>query len=119
MTLLAATKYFFRPATAAPAALLTMAGMTQAALADGRLGGDGYHHMWGGGVSMMFLGPFMMIIFLVVVVALVVLAVRWLLPGTGVSSSAASSARAVLDERFARGEIDAEDYRARRAELEK
>lgn len=33
------------------------------------------------------------------------------------SAAASSSARSILDERFARGEIDDEEYRRRRAEL--
>lgn len=98
---------------------LATSGLTQAALADGKNGGDGYHHMWGGGMSMMFMGPFMMIVFLAVIVVIAVLVVRWLLPASGSATPAASSARTILDERFARGEIDAEDYRARCAELAK
>ncbi len=98
---------------------LATAGLTQAALADSRLGGEGYHHMWGDGVSMMFMGPVMMIVLLAVIVVIAVLAVRWLLPNSASASPAASSARTILDARFARGEIEAEDYRGRCAELEK
>ncbi|MDA1098579.1 MAG: SHOCT domain-containing protein [Proteobacteria bacterium] len=94
------------------------AGLAQFAIADSQTGG-GYQHMWGGGMSMMFLGPFMMIVFLAVIVVIAVLAARWLLPASGSASSSGSSARTILDERFARGEIDAEEYRARCAELGK
>jgi putative membrane protein len=36
----------------------------------------------------------------------------------GASEPRISTARQILDERFARGEIDEEDYRARRRELD-
>jgi len=97
---------------------LMTAGFAQTALADGQNGG-GYQHMWGGGMSMMFMGPFMMIIFLAVIVVIAVLAARWLLPASGSAPSPGSSARTILDERFARGEIDTEEYRARCAEIAK
>ena len=68
---------------------------------------------------MMFMGPVMMILLLAVIVVIAVLAARWLLPHSASASPAASSARTILDERFARGEIEAEEYRARCAELDK
>jgi putative membrane protein len=80
--------------------------------------GDGFHHMWGGGWYMMLMGPFSMILFLVVLVAAVVLVVKWLLPNADRSAPSGSSARAILDERFARGEIDAEEYKAKREAIE-
>ncbi len=68
---------------------------------------------------MMFMGPLMMIIIVVVVVAVALFMARWFLPTSASANSAISNARGILDERFARGEIDADDYRARCAELEK
>jgi putative membrane protein len=105
---------------AATAALGTVlvAGLTQAALADGQHTGENSHHMWEDGMSLMFMGPLMMIVLLAVVVVIAVLVVRWLSPGSASTGRGASSARAILDERFARGEIEAEDYRARCAELD-
>ncbi len=97
---------------------LATAGFIQTGLANGTNGEHG-HHMWGGGWSMMFMGPFMMIVFLAAIIVIAVLAARWLLPKSETGSAAASNARGILDERFARGEIDAEEYRARCAELEK
>lgn len=97
-------------------ATLAMAGSIGTALADGSGGAGGYHHMWGGGGSMMFMGSFMMIFFLIVVVVIAVIAAKWF---TSSGDTAGSSARAILDERFARGEIDADEYRARREALEK
>jgi putative membrane protein len=63
------------------------------------------------------------IAFTVLLVALVILGIRWLLRSLNSSSPAASSPRAedaalaVLRERFARGEIDADEYEQRRRTL--
>ena len=75
--------------------------------------------MWPGGwYGMMFLGPVMMLLFIAAVVVLVVLAVRWL-GGTGGAAPRASQSRAleILKERFARGEIDKEEFEERRRAL--
>ncbi len=83
-----------------------------------------YEHrmMWDGGWHGWFLGPLMMILFLAIAVAVVVLIVRWL-GGTGHSSAATpapkqSSAVAILKDRFARGEIDKEEFENKRRILE-
>ncbi|WP_375691732.1 SHOCT domain-containing protein [Pseudooceanicola sp. LIPI14-2-Ac024] len=73
---------------------------------------DDYGHMmnWGYGFGMIF-GPILWII----VLGLVVAGVIWLVRGTGQTpAKAGSSAMAELDLRLARGEIDAEDYAARK-----
>ena len=65
----------------------------------------------------------MMILFLAIAVAVVVLIIRWL-GGTGHSGSATPSAPArkhaidILKERFARGEIEKEEFEDRRRLLE-
>ena len=72
--------------------------------------------MWPGGwYGMMFLGPVMMLLF---IAAVVVLAVRWL-GGTGGAAPRASQSRAldILKERFARGEIDQDEFEKRRRVL--
>ena len=51
---------------------------------------------------------------------LLVLGVVWLAQGRSLGSGAfhaASSGRRILDERYARGEIDDEEYQRRRAQL--
>jgi len=60
----------------------------------------------------------MMLLFIAAVVVLVVLAVRWL-GGTGGATPRASQSRAleILKERFARGEIDKEEFEERRRAL--
>ena len=68
---------------------------------------------WGG----MIFGPIMMIVFIALIVGAVVLVIRW----TGLGGSAvvggANKARQILDERFARGEIDKDDYEERKRVL--
>jgi len=73
--------------------------------------------LWGSG---MIAGPIMMILFIAVVVILVVFLVRWFgASGHGTSSHppAGKTALDILKERFARGEIDAEEFEARRRTL--
>ncbi len=93
-----------------------------AALAQGTTDADRYvygpHMMWGsGGWYGMIFGPFFMILSLAAIVAVVVLLVRWLGGPSTWPSSTFPPARSPLDilkERFARGEIDKEEYEERR-----
>lgn len=73
----------------------------------------GHMSGWDGGygVGMMF-GPVLWLLVLGLVVAGVVWFVRQ--TGGGDSGAKGSGAKAELDMRFARGEIDAEDYAARK-----
>ncbi len=76
-------------------------------------------HMWGGwGWGGMILGPILMILFIAAAVTVVVLVLRAL--GVGTSRPAAREGRTaldILDERFARGEIDKDDYEERKRTL--
>jgi len=79
-----------------------------------------YHgpHMWNGG-PWMFFGPLMMIIFFAAIVVVVVLVVRWL-GGAGHGTAHHPPPKTPLDilkERFARGEIDKEEFEERRRVL--
>jgi putative membrane protein len=68
----------------------------------------------------MFLGPLMMIVFIAAIVAVVVLMFRWL-GGSHGSAPPPPPGRTPLDilkERFARGEIDREEFEERRRVLE-
>ncbi|PWU47300.1 hypothetical protein DLE60_33790 [Micromonospora globispora] len=71
---------------------------------------------------MMWNGPMMgwmwiwSLLVLAVLVALVWLTVR--LAGGHLAGPSASSARKILDERYARGEVDEEEYRRRRTGLQ-
>ncbi len=77
-----------------------------------------FHH-WGGAWHGGLMGPFMMLVVLVVLVVVAVLAVRWL---AGMGATAARpldqtvrpTAQDILDERFARGEIDKDEFEERR-----
>jgi len=75
-------------------------------------------HMWNGG-PWMFFGPLMMIIFVAAIVVVVVLVVRWLGgPGHGAAHHPPSRTPLdILKERFARGEIDKEEFEERRRVL--
>lgn len=80
----------------------------------------GPHMMWwGGGWYAMIFGPLFMILFLAVLIAAVVIIVRWLggpSPGTP-SLHHAPPGRTPLDilkERFARGEVDKDEFEERR-----
>lgn len=81
-----------------------------------------YHgpHMMGGG---WFMGPIMMIVFLAVAVIVVMLIVRWMSGSNHGHTQvhAAPPVRTAMDilkERFARGEIDKEEFEERRRILE-
>ncbi len=79
-------------------------------------GTHGYGHMWGGGAHWIF-GPLMMILFLGLIVAVVVLIVRWLGGMGGGAGARPKAAQDILEERFARGEIDKEEFEQRRQAL--
>ncbi|WP_377513414.1 SHOCT domain-containing protein [Octadecabacter sp. R77987] len=84
-----------------------------AAYADNGMGNDwDFGHMWGGGYGMS--GGLMMVLFWGVVIALIVVAVRR--HGTGTGKPDQDPAK-ILKERFARGEIDEDEYRKRLATL--
>ncbi len=102
------------------AALLSMLGASSVTWAQ-QQGGPGYgpYMMWNGG-SWMFFGPLMMIVFIAAIVAVVVLMVRWL-GGSGHGTAAhpppSRTPLDILKERFARGEIDKEEFEERRRTL--
>ncbi len=99
------------------AAILGLA--VSAAWANGEhLAGEMGHGHWGSGWGGMILGPLMMIAFVAVVVAVVVLLMRWLGGGHAMGSRAAErTAIDILEERFARGEIDKDEFEERRRVL--
>ena len=80
-------------------------------------------HMWSGGWHGWFFGPLMMVVFIAVAVVVVVLLVRWLGgPSHGTTHHAHPTTNAPLDilkERFAKGEIDNEEFEERRKVLGK
>jgi len=81
-----------------------------------------YEHGWDwhGGWSGMFFGSLMMIVFVAVVVALVALAVRWIGGAHGGAHPGGPGTKSsihIVEERFARGEIDKEEFEERRRAL--
>ena len=74
-----------------------------------------WHPGWGWGH--MIFGSLMMIVFWGAIIVLVVLLVRWLIRGDASDQRGPAShptALEVLQERFAKGEIDREEYEERR-----
>ncbi|MEY8829753.1 SHOCT domain-containing protein [Sedimentitalea sp. XS_ASV28] len=73
---------------------------------------------WGGGWGGMIFGPFFMIIVLALVIALAVVLVRWIgEPRSGAGPTGGRPPIDILKERFARGEIDKEEFEERRRVL--
>jgi len=89
---------------------------TQRSYADGS---GGLHHGWTGGWGGMMFGSSMMVIGTVLTIVLIVFAIR----GIGVRSgptedeSSTYSAHEILKDRFACGDIDEEEYEARKRAL--
>ncbi len=65
----------------------------------------------------MILGPIMMIVFIALIAGAVVLVTRWMGLGGSSLAGGANKARHILDERFARGEIDMDVYEERKRVL--
>lgn len=80
-----------------------------------------YHgpHMWNFG-GWMFLGPLMFIVFIAAIVAAVVVIFRWLGGSHGAAppSPPGKTPLDILKERYARGEIDKEEFEERRRVLD-
>jgi len=109
------------PIAAATAAALDL--VPSRAWAQGPSDGFGQHMMsWGGGWYGMIFGPLIMILVLAVVIAAAVLLVRWA-GGTWPGAAAVHHALPdrtpldILKERFARGEIDKDEFEERRGVL--
>ena len=76
-----------------------------------------YHHGWDWGWGHMVFGGLMMLLFWGGIILLVVLGVRWLGRGPESGSRSRNTALEILEERFARGEIDKEEFEERKRTL--
>ncbi|MDF0596881.1 SHOCT domain-containing protein [Psychromarinibacter halotolerans] len=94
-------------------ALANLAASTALAGPDGSWDG---HMTWGGGYGVF--GGLMMLVFWGVIIALIVLAVHWLRDNSGTGGKRSPDALDILRERLAKGEIDEEEYRRRKAALD-
>lgn len=76
-----------------------------------------WHPAWGWGH--MFFGGFMMIVFWGAIVVLVVLLVRWLAhtDASGSTTSRRPTPLEILQERYARGEIEKQEFEERKRDL--
>ena len=81
--------------------------------------GDG----WGHGPGMMrwgmmgWIGPIMMLVFWAVVIVALIFLVRWIAASTQSRGKAEESALEILKKRYARGEIDKEEFEAKKKDL--
>ena len=103
-----------------PMTLMPILGSTADAWAQ-QVGSRYEPHMWGW--HGWFFGPIMMIVFIAIAVVVVVVMVRWLggVAGGAQTHPQPSSHRTPLDilkERFARGEIDKDEFEERRRVLD-
>jgi putative membrane protein len=82
----------------------------------------GPHMMWDVGWFGMILGPIFMVLLLAILIAAIVLIVRWAgIPSAGAGLHRVPPERTALDilkERYARGEIDRDEYMQRKADLQ-
>ncbi len=100
-------------------ALMLTIGLTATASALAQSAPSGWNHPGMMGGAGWIMGPLMMLLWVAIIVGLVVLVLRWVgSPGVGGGPLTTSSARKILEERFARGEIDEEEFRKRKQALE-
>ena len=102
------------PAVSAGWLLATTAAMAQEGGLEARY--YDHAHMWGNwGWGGMILGPIMGIVYVGLIVAVIVLVARWLGGGQGIAfSSHSRTAVQIFEERFAKGEIDRDEFEGRR-----
>ena len=74
-------------------------------------------HEWVWGWGGMWLGPLFMLAVLALLVAFVVGLVRWFSGDRGAPPGTTPTPREILDARYARGEIDRDEYTKRRQDL--
>jgi putative membrane protein len=89
----------------------TVNGVVQAHYMNGSMGYSG-HYGWG-----LMHGPFSVVLFITFIFLVVMLFRRFAHGGSVCGHGASSSALSALSERFAKGEIDEDEFRAKRSVL--
>lgn len=75
-------------------------------------------YFWDGGWGHMFFGGFVMLLFWATLIALIALAVRWVVSScSGSWPNSRMTAKQILEECFARGEISKEEFEERKRAL--
>jgi putative membrane protein len=102
--------------------LFGLAAVVATSLAASSVGAQGsgpwqMHDWTGWGWGGMWIGPLFMIAVLALLIAGIVSLVRWIGGGGGDSGGRVRAAREILDERYARGEIDRDEYQRRRDDI--
>lgn len=98
---------------ALPAALVSLPALAQTTTDQSKY----WHYGMGWGWGHMFFGSFMMVLFWGSIIVLIVVAVRYLVRGSShgaMPPASRGNALGILEERFARGEIDKEEFEERR-----
>jgi putative membrane protein len=99
---------------------------TRALAQPGGYGGYGGYGGWGmgsgmmGGYGMGWLGSILMIVFWILILVGLVFLIKWLIQSTGRDKATESGGNRSLDilkERYARGEIDKEEFETKRKDL--
>lgn len=106
-------KKYLSTALVTPAALASLPALAQTTANRP----DYWHDGWDWGLGHMAFGGLMMLLFWGGVVVLIVLAVRWIGGGSASDSGTQTqrkSASEILKERFARGEIDKDEFEERK-----
>jgi putative membrane protein len=92
-------------------------GLSRSAWAQGRWDGWGWHPMWGmwgvWGVGMMVF----MLLFWVLVITGLVLGIRWLATQGRSPRSGSDTALEILRQRYAKGEINKDEFEAKKRDL--
>lgn len=94
---------------------LTVAALTTLAAPAWADAGESYAHHWGGGH--MIFGSLMMLVFFVLLVSIVVFIVRRIGGSNQDSLKPRNAALAILQERYARGEIDKDEFEEKKTVL--
>ena len=118
-------KLFVYIAAIVPLVSILLTG-TRALAQPGGYGGYGGYGGWGmgsgmmGGYGMGWLGSILMIVFWILILVGLVFLIKWLIQSTGrdkTTGSGGNRSLEILKERYARGEIDKEEFETKKKDL--